>query len=150
MKNLVCNNFLNSADNGNCTDDVTPLLSALNCNRERFQESEASNSSSGVNEVTDCDSDSNLQTIEGTDYNHNDLVEFLQNFDYDVEPLEDPSVLVACESKYEKLDDSLHSQEDLSHPSAIDDFLKNFNYNLETVDNHSSPTDLGNFIQNFD
>ncbi|MPC62378.1 hypothetical protein E2C01_056463 [Portunus trituberculatus] len=141
--------YMEIQDNGNCTDDVTPLLSALTYYKEKIKDSEASHSSNGVNQVNSCDNDFNLQTTEGTDYDHSDIRAFLQKFDYDAEPLEDPSVSVASDHSYEKFDDTLHSQ-DLSQTSPIDEFIHNFDYNLETIDDLSPPTDLANFIQNFD
>ena len=87
--------FLSSPDNGNCIDDVTPLLSAFRNNKERLKDSKASHSSNELNQVNGCDNDFNLQSTEGTDYDHNDIRAFLQNFDYDVKPLEDPSISVA-------------------------------------------------------
>ena len=155
MKNIVCNNILSDAYNGNCSDDVTPLISFL----DRFDHETPNDlqPSSVLSVYTECstrdifnkndrdNTNSNLQTDKMPIFDDNDdIQQFLDNFDYHLESVEDPPCFSDPEdinNGTESLEDpnsqdSDHCTESLEDPSSlssIQEFIQNFNYNVDLV-----------------
>lgn len=140
MKNVVCNSMLSDAYNGNCVDDVTPIMSFLN--KFDKDQSQDSHQSSIVSEDTECSNLDNISqndrdqmTNEMTKYDDSDIQFFLHNFDYHLELIEDPSL----SSPPKDLVRATESPEGPSCSSALHDFIRDFDYSIEESFEDTAP-----------
>lgn len=158
MKNVVCNYMLSDAYNGNCDDDVTPLMSFLNnFHKDHGNDSQPSNifsentecsnkANANNNDVettsSECDIEHFLETFnyeleESVDPVPNcDLDNFIDNFDDEVAPSEDPAPL----SHLQDLNSESQTPEDTYSLSALQNFIRDFDYNIDySYEDHASP-----------
>lgn len=154
MKNVVCNGMLSDAYNGNCIDDVTPVLSSIN----KFDQSINSQHPRNFSEDTECSNSDKISQIESEEmnivmkkYDNSDIHNFLDSFDYHLESVEDPPPLSPPQ------DLVTDSESPLSNTSLapIQKFIRDFDYSTEdpsplSPERHSSSATMQEFIRDFD
>ena len=157
MRNVLCNYMLSDAYNGNCDDDVTPLMSFIN----NFDKNSINDSQPSIffPENTECSNKAN-ENNKDVDISYDcDIEHFLESFNYELEESIDPVPNCDLDNFIDDFDDEVQPSEastPLSHLqdlniesqtpedpyslSALQDFIRDFDYTIDySYEDHASP-----------